>query len=187
MARLLQAKIVRQLRRHRFVGENETVTRRNHTVALTWIEIDMRKLMIACTALLITLVGGMTAAMAQTAHKVAIQVNTNDAALMNLALNNAQNVIAYYKAKNETVDVQVVTYGPGLHMLRDDTSPVKSRVATMSLENPNLKFAACQNTLQNMTKAENKDIEIVSEGKMVPSGVITLIELQKQGYAYIRP
>jgi uncharacterized protein len=120
-------------------------------------------------------------------HKVAIQVNTNDPALMNLALNNAQNIMSYYKQKNETVDVQVVTYGPGLHMLRDDTSPVKSRVATMSLENKNLSFAACANTQQNMAKAENKEIKIVSEAKSVPSGVITLMELQKQGYAYIRP
>jgi uncharacterized protein len=129
-----------------------------------------------------------TAALAQGAtHKVAIQVNTNDPALMNLALNNAQNIMSYYKQKNETVDVQVVTYGPGLHMLRDDTSPVKGRVATMSLENKNLSFAACANTQQNMAKAENKEIKIVSEAKSVPSGVITLMELQKQGYAYIRP
>ena len=34
-------------------------------------------------------------------HKVAIQVNQNDNALMNLALNNAKNVIDYYKAKGE--------------------------------------------------------------------------------------
>lgn len=141
-----------------------------------------RSLLAACVLLI------SSPALAQApAHKVAIQVNTNDSATMTLALNNAQNVISYYKQKNEIVDVQIVTYGPGLHMLRDDTSPVKSRVATMSLENPNLKFAACANTQQNMAKAENKEIKIVSEGKIVPSGVITLIELQKQGYAYIRP
>jgi hypothetical protein len=120
-------------------------------------------------------------------HKVAIQVNTNDPATMNLALNNVQNIIQYYKAKNETVDVEVVAYGPGLHMYRADTSPVKQRVATMSLENPNLKFSACGNTQQNMAKAEQKDIGLVSEAKVVPSGVITLMELQKKGYAYIRP
>jgi uncharacterized protein len=120
-------------------------------------------------------------------HKVAIQVNTNDPATMNLALNNVQNIIAYYKAKNETVDVEVVAYGPGLHMFRADSSPVKQRVATMSLENQNLKFSACGNTQQNMAKAEQKDVTLVSEAKVVPSGVITLMELQKKGYAYIRP
>jgi uncharacterized protein len=151
----------------------------------------MRKLTAMAFAILATIAGWTMPSLAQQAtHKVAIQVNTNDPATMNLALNNAQNIISFYKQKNETVDVQVVTYGPGLHMLRDDTSPVKQRIATMSLENQNLKFAACGNTHANMSKAENKkpeEIKIISEAKMVPSGVITLMELQKQGYAYIRP
>ena len=37
---------------------------------------------------------------------------------MTLTLNNATNVIEYYRAKGEDVNVDVVTYGPGLHMLR---------------------------------------------------------------------
>jgi len=35
-------------------------------------------------------------------HRVAIQVDQNDAALMNLALNNATNVIEYYRARART-------------------------------------------------------------------------------------
>ncbi len=51
-------------------------------------------------------------------HRVAIQVNQNDPQVMNLALNNATNIIEYYRGKNEEVEVDIVTYGPGLHMLR---------------------------------------------------------------------
>lgn len=123
----------------------------------------------------------------QVRNKLAIQVDENNAATMNLALNNAENVIEYYKSKNETVDVQIVTFGPGLHMLRTDTSPVKARIAEMSLANPNLQFAACENTRAKMNKAESKEIPIMSEAKAVPSGVVTLMELQGKGYAYIRP
>jgi len=120
-------------------------------------------------------------------HKVAIQVNQNDKAVMDLALNNAKNVIDYYKEKGETVAVEIVTYGPGLHMLRADTSPVKDRIAPMSLENPNLAFIACGNTQANQAKAEGKPVMLISEAKVMPSGVVRLMELQKQGYAYIRP
>ena len=120
-------------------------------------------------------------------HKVAIQVNQNDKAVMDLALNNAKNVIDYYKEKGETVAVEIVTYGPGLHMLRADTSPVKERIAPMSLENPNLAFIACGNTQANQSKAEGKPVTLISEAKVMPSGVVRLMELQKQGYAYIRP
>jgi len=120
-------------------------------------------------------------------HKIAIQVNQNDKALMDLALNNAKNVIDYYQSKGEKVAVEIVTYGPGLHMLRADTSPVKDRIAVMSLENANVTFAACGNTQANQSKAENKPVVLISEAKVTPSGVVRLMELQKQGYAYIRP
>jgi len=122
-----------------------------------------------------------------TAHKIAIQRNQNDKAVMDLALNNAKNVIDYYKSKGENVAVEIVTYGPGLHMLRADTSPVKDRIAVMSLENANVTFAACGNTQANQSKAENKPVVLISEAKVTPSGVVRLMELQKQGYAYLRP
>lgn len=120
-------------------------------------------------------------------NKVAIQVNDNDPKTMNLALNNAKNVADYYKSKRQTVAIEIVTYGPGLHMLRDDTSPVKQRVAEMSLAMPELAFAACGNTQANMAKQEGKAVPLVSEARVVPSGVVRLIELQRNGYAYIRP
>jgi len=121
------------------------------------------------------------------AHKVAIQVNQNDKAVMELALNNAKNIIDFYKSRGETVAIEIVTYGPGLHMLRRDTSPVKERIATMSLENPNLAFAACGNTQANQSKAESKPVVLLDEARITPSGVVRLMELQQQGYAYIRP
>lgn len=120
-------------------------------------------------------------------HKVAIQVNQNDKAVMDLALNNAKNVVDFYKAKREAVAVEIVTYGPGLHMLRSDTSPVKDRIGSMSLENSNISFIACGNTQANQAKAEGKPVTLISEAKVMPSGVVRLMELQKQGYAYIRP
>jgi intracellular sulfur oxidation DsrE/DsrF family protein len=124
---------------------------------------------------------------AKPAHKVAIQVSQNDKAQMNLALNNARNVIEYYKGKGERVAVEIVTYGPGLHMLRADTSPVKDRISPMAMENPDLKFIACANTRANQSKAEGKPVMLIEEATVMPSGVVRLMELQSQGYAYIRP
>jgi len=120
-------------------------------------------------------------------HKIGIQVSENDPATMILALNNAQNILSHYKKLNRKVDIQVVAYGPGLHLFRDDTSPVKTRLSTMSLENPNLTLSACGNTHANHMKAEKKEIKLVSEATVVSSGVVELAELQERGYSYIRP
>ncbi len=120
-------------------------------------------------------------------HKLAIQVGENKPEIMNLALNNAKNVLEHFKARGEKVEVEIVTFGPGLHMLRDDTSPVKVRIAELALSEPGLRFTACANTQANHAKAEQKTITLVSEAKLFPSGVVRLMELQKQGYAYVRP
>jgi intracellular sulfur oxidation DsrE/DsrF family protein len=144
---------------------------------------------LAIAALLsVPLVPGSLAADAKS-HRVSIQVDQNDPQVMNLALNNATNIIEYYRGKNEDVDVDIVTYGPGLHMLRDDTSPVKDRIKRLKeLAFPGkIQFSACNNTKQNMEKAEGKAVPILSDAVLVPSGVVRLMELQEQGWSYVRP
>ena len=119
--------------------------------------------------------------------QIAIHVDDNDPKRMNMALNNAANVQKYYDSIGEEVEIRIVAYGPGLHMLRADTYPVADRIATMSLELSNLTFAACGNTHTQMSKKINKTIELLDEAEMVQSGVVELVELQKAGWAYIRP
>jgi uncharacterized protein len=122
-------------------------------------------------------------------HRLLIQVDQNDPALMNLAINNATNVIEYYRAKGEEVAVDVVTYGPGLNMLRADASPVQDRIKQLkAVAFPStVQFSACNVTRQGMEKKEGHTIEILPEASVVPSGVIHLMELQEKGWSYIRP
>jgi intracellular sulfur oxidation DsrE/DsrF family protein len=120
-------------------------------------------------------------------HSLVLQVNVNDPAMMNLALNNATNVVQYYKDLGEKVTIEVVTFGPGLHMLRDDTSPVKARIKSIKEGNPAISFKACGNTQENMHKAENKDIPLIPEATVVKSGVVRVMELQEKGWTYVRP
>jgi len=120
-------------------------------------------------------------------HRVAIQVDDNDAQKMNLALNNATNVVQFYGQKGEEVEVEIVAYGPGLHMLRADTSPVKDRIKSFGQSMPNVTFASCENTRAGMKKTEGHDIALLSEARPVPSGVVHLMELQEQGWSYVRP
>jgi uncharacterized protein len=123
----------------------------------------------------------------KTLHRLILQVNTNEPAMMNLALNNATNVAQYYKDRGENVKIEIVTFGPGLHMLRDDTSPVKTRIKAIAESTPAISFKACGNTQENMHKAENKEIPIIPEAKVVKSGVVRVMQLQEQGWTYVKP
>ncbi|UPK35732.1 hypothetical protein IVB18_48730 [Bradyrhizobium sp. 186] len=120
-------------------------------------------------------------------HRLILQVNTHDPAAMNLALNNATNVTEHYRELGEEVKIEVITFGPGLHMLRDDTSPVKARIEQMALSTPEVSFKACGNTQEKMHQAEHKDIPIVSQAQVVKSGVVRVMELQETGWTYVKP
>jgi uncharacterized protein len=121
------------------------------------------------------------------AHQLVLQVNSNEPATMTLALNNATNVEQYYKERGEKIEIEIVTFGPGLHMLRDDTSPVKDRIKAIADKSQAISFKACGNTQENMGKAENKPIPLVAQATLVKSGVVRLMELQEQGWTYVRP
>ncbi len=134
---------------------------------------------------------GMSSAFAADAkpHRVTIQVDQNDPAVMNLALNNATNIMESYKAKGQDVQIEVVAYGPGLNMFRDDTSPVKDRLKQITdLSFPSqIKFSACNNTKEGMEKKEGHAITIVPQASLVPSGAVRLMELQEDGWSYLKP
>ena len=122
-------------------------------------------------------------------HRLVIQVDQNDPAVMNLALNNAANVIDYYRAKRQEVFLDVVAFGPGLNMLRTDSSPVKDRIKRLrdSAFPGKIQFSACNNTKEGMEKKEGHPISLVSEAVLVPSGAVRVTELQQKGWSYLRP
>jgi intracellular sulfur oxidation DsrE/DsrF family protein len=123
------------------------------------------------------------------AHRIAFQVDQNDPAVMNLVLNNVSNLMAYYHSKGEQVQIDVVAYGPGLNMLREDKSPVKDRIKHIKEGSSpsSVAFSACGNTKKGMEKREGHAVPIIAQASVVPSGVVRLSELQEQGWSYIRP
>ncbi len=129
------------------------------------------------------------AAEARKQHRIAIQVDQNDPAVMNLVLNNVENVAEYYNGQGEEVEIEVVAYGPGLNMVRDDKSPVKDRLKRIKEGSfpSTVKFSACGVTKRKMEEAEGHPVSIISEASVVPAGVVRLSELQEQGWSYIRP
>ena len=126
-------------------------------------------------------------AVAADKHRLALQISDNDTDKMNAVLNVAANVSKYYADKGEEVDIQIVAFNAGLHMLRDDTSPVKARLKSFKQGMPNVLFMACENTLEAMTRKEGKEPALVENAERVKAGVVTMIELGEKGWTIVRP
>jgi uncharacterized protein len=118
-------------------------------------------------------------------HHVVIQIDQDDPAVMNLALNNADNMKKSYEDKGEKVEIEFVAFGAGLAMMRSDKSPVKERLAAMSQRG--VVFSGCANTKANQSRMENQTITLLPGTREVATGVVRIIELEEKGWTYLRP
>ena len=48
-------------------------------------------------------------------------------------------------------------------------------------------FSACANTMAKMEEKSGQKVVLVEGVRVVPAGVLRILELQEQGYAYLRP
>jgi intracellular sulfur oxidation DsrE/DsrF family protein len=151
---------------------------------LTSMPIKLRALL---TALLLLPLALATAQASDKPHRLALQISDGDPAKMNAVLNVAANVSRYYSDKGEEVEIQIVAFNAGLNMLRQDKSPVLTRLKSFKQGMPNVSFMACENTLTSMTQHEGKEPPLVDNAKIVPAGVVTLMELSEQGWTIVRP
>jgi hypothetical protein len=134
------------------------------------------------TAMLLLLLAAQPALAADKMHKLVIQVSTDDVRTQNIAMNNAVNVQKELGMDN--VMIEIVAYGPGLSMMTPK-SPASKRVPSLAIQN--ITFSACQNTMTKIEKKTGKPVTLVEGVRIVPAGVLRIMELQEQGYAYIRP
>lgn len=120
-------------------------------------------------------------------HRIVFQVNSEDPATMKHAITNSLNAIKSYGEKNEPVAIEIVAYGPGVHMFRTDTSPVKDLLQFLHANNPDVAMSVCGNTKMIMERAEGHPLSLVDGAQVVPVGIVRIVELQEAGWSYIRP
>ena len=112
-------------------------------------------------------------------NKAVFQVSDGDPQKWNLTLNNAKNV--QDDLGSESVDLEIVVYGPGIGMLKGD-SPVAKRIADALKSG--VKVVACENTMKAQKLVYADMLPAIG---YVPAGVVELIKKQQEVYAYIRP
>lgn len=114
--------------------------------------------------------------------KVVLQISDADPSKQTLVLNVASNLKKHYGP--DSVDVEIVAFGPGLRLL------TKGNVNTQriqGLSSSGVRFIACGNTMDKMQALTGKPVLLNSNAKMVPGGAVQIIDLVKKGYTLIKP
>lgn len=117
-----------------------------------------------------------------TKNKLVIQVSTDDPRTQKIALNNAVNLQKLYGIDN--IIIEIVAYGPGLGLMTKK-SGLASRVTSLAMQD--ITFSACGNTMKKVAEKTGKMPKLLEGVGQVTAGVARIMELQQQGYAYIRP
>jgi intracellular sulfur oxidation DsrE/DsrF family protein len=134
-------------------------------------------------SLLSTSVAGLSGAAetSQGPHRVVMHLNSGDEKVQRGALNNIRNL--YQEVGREYLRVELVVHGAGLPLLTKKDSTLAPELAQLKTAY-DVEFTACSNTMkaQGLTRADLID----QVDRTVPA-MIRLMELQEQGWAYIKP
>lgn len=114
--------------------------------------------------------------------KIALQISDGSPDKQELVLNVANNLLKAYG--QDSVTVEIVAFGPGLRLLFADNA---NHARVQSLGASGVRFSACQNTVNAMSKQLGSVPELGKEAQMVPAGIVRLVDLSAQGYVIVRP
>ena len=113
-------------------------------------------------------------------YDLVVHVDDNDPGRLNFAFNNVAN----YKAglPGEEFRVVMVANGPAVRLFTRDNAELAARGAGLMAEG--LSIRLCNNAL----KSFNVSPDDLWEGcEVVPAGVVEIVKLQREGFAYLRP
>jgi intracellular sulfur oxidation DsrE/DsrF family protein len=115
-------------------------------------------------------------------NKFVLQISDMDPAKQTLVLNVAGNIIKHYG--QDQADVEIVAFGPGLRLLFEGNANT-GRIE--GLKGTGVRFAACQNTIDNMSGKLGHALALNDNATPVVGGVVRIKELTDQGYLLIKP
>jgi len=112
-------------------------------------------------------------------YRVVFAVTENSQHVWNEVFGNFHNI--QHALGPENVAIEMVVYGDAIGMLRDD-SLVGNKVEQAMDEG--VKIVACENTMNAQHIGKDSMLENIG---YVQAGIVELIKLQAQGWAYVRP
>jgi len=115
-------------------------------------------------------------------HRIVLQLSDNDPKKQSLVISVAYNLLKFYDP--DKVAIEVVTFGPGIDLLRPDNI---NRKLVESLVAQGVRFDVCLNTADTIERETGKRPEFIAAATPVQVGVGQILSLTENGYTLVRP
>ena len=114
-------------------------------------------------------------------YRAVFHIDMDEVKPFSLGLTNVANLLRAIPEKH--YDLVILFNGPAVTLLQaEECAPFREEI--WQLQQARVSFKVCRNALNRF----NIPPENLIEGcEIVPAGVVSLIELQQDGYAYIKP
>ena len=114
-------------------------------------------------------------------ERVLLQVSDADPKTWNQAMNVVGNLKRNYAKRGVESEIQVVAFGMGIQMLKDDAVVANRVRETMK---GGAQMVACENSMGVFKLTKDMMVDNISYSE---TGVIYIIEKQREGWSVVRP
>ncbi len=113
--------------------------------------------------------------------KVVFHIDWDEEPRLLMALGNITNLLK--EIPSDQASVQIVANGKSVGLFRKDRASQYS-ASIENLASRGVHFLVCRNSLVGQGIREEDVLEVC---QTVPAGIVKLVELQSEGYAYVKP
>lgn len=109
-------------------------------------------------------------------HRVVFQLSTGDSLEQKGFIKQLYNL----QQATDSIDIEVVVQAQGINFITK-ASPYSTEIGKLS--SAHLKFLVCRNTMNSKQITED---DLLPQAKIIPAGILHIIERQEQGWPYIK-
>lgn len=114
--------------------------------------------------------------------KIVLHLDSSEPNRLAAVLDLAERLL---NQRGERGQVKIVVNSFGLNLLRQETSPFKTRIGSMAARHPNLEFIACGQTVARLSR-EGAVVDLLPQARVANSAIGEILERMQQGWVYVK-
>jgi hypothetical protein len=118
-------------------------------------------------------------------NKLLMHIDSADPAKYKSLLDDIDNLTQHQAALGQPVQVEVIASQSGLGMLRTDVTPYAQRISALEAQHPNVKFVACNQSIQRLSKTGVK-VNLLPNTRITPNATEEVVHRLHDGWSYIK-
>ncbi len=119
------------------------------------------------------------------ARQLVLHVGDSNLVRFENTIEEARNMLVAAKKRGQRMDIEILANGPGLDILRVQTTQVAEKLAALQAEFPSFGLVACGLGLQRLS-TQGANIDLLPGVETTDSALNEIVRRMNKGWAYLR-